>query len=182
MPDRPSDPREPTAEMLESLYGELRKLARDRLRRERPGATLRTTELVHEAYLRLEGSEHHGWANRAHFFASAAEAMRRILIERARARGREKRGGEEVARRRGFPSRSGAADSAWTTTSTRSRSTAIRHRGSMARGQRGATALLRGLSVDETAEARRGVRTVRRDWTFARAWLFEALGDASPAA
>src|SRR5580765_327532 len=86
---------EPTAEMIETLYRELRELARARMRRERSDATLRTTELVHEAYLRLGTPGHHGWANRAHFFASAAEAMRRILIERARARAREKRGGQD---------------------------------------------------------------------------------------
>ena len=85
----PSGPSEPTAELVEALYAELRELARSRMRGERPGATLRTTELVHEAYLRLGAPPHRGWANRAHFFASAAEAMRRILIERARARARE---------------------------------------------------------------------------------------------
>lgn len=185
MPGTPSDPREPTAEMLEALYGELRKLARDRLRHERPGATLRTTELVHEAYLRLEGSPHHSWANRAHFFASAAEAMRRILIERARARGREKRGGEEgrPPQRISFADL-GAADLGvdYDIDQVLALDGAIeRLRGLDAR----AADVVRlrfygGLSVDETAEAL-GVatRTVRRDWTFARAWLFQTLGESA---
>ena len=174
--------------MLEALYGELRQLARDRLRRERPGSTLRTTELVHEAYLRLEGSAHQGWANRAHFFASAAEAMRRILIERARARGREKRGGEEgrPPQRISF-SDLGAADLGvdYDLDQVLALDGAIeRLRGLDER----AASVVRlrfygGLSVDETAEALGvAVRTVRRDWTFARAWLFEALGEASPPA
>jgi RNA polymerase sigma factor (TIGR02999 family) len=182
------DPREPTAEILEALYGELRKLARDRLRRERPGATLRTTELVHEAYLRLEGSSGRPWANRAHFFASAAEAMRRILIERARARGREKRGGEDgrPPQRISFADL-GAADLGvdYDLEQVLALDGAIQRLRQL--DARAADVVrLRfygGLSVDETAEALGvGARTVRRDWTFARAWLFQALGEATPPA
>lgn len=86
------DPRA-AAELLPLLYDELRKLARARMARERPGQTLQSTALVHEAYLRLVGEADRGWENRAHFFAAAAEAMRRILVERARYRGRQRRGG-----------------------------------------------------------------------------------------
>src|SRR5262245_46017243 len=82
---------------FEQVYDELRAIAHSRMQKERQGQTLQSTELVHEAYLRLS----HGsatWENRGHFFAAAAEAMRRILIERARARGRVKRGGDEDGR------------------------------------------------------------------------------------
>jgi RNA polymerase sigma factor (TIGR02999 family) len=84
------------AELLPLVYQELRKLADARLAQERPGQTLQATALVHEAYLRLVGPDHAGdksWDSRGHFFAAAAEAMRRILIDRARARGAVKRGG-----------------------------------------------------------------------------------------
>lgn len=80
-------------ELLPLVYDELRKLAGHRMSRESPDHTLEPTALVHEAYLRLVGSAKNGWQNRGHFFAAAAEAMRRILIESARSRNRLKRGG-----------------------------------------------------------------------------------------
>lgn len=81
-------------ELLPVVYSELRKLARSRMAQEGPGHTLQPTALVHEAYLRLLGSDTR-WQNRAHFFAAAAEAMRRILIERARRVGRLRHGGDQ---------------------------------------------------------------------------------------
>jgi RNA polymerase sigma factor (TIGR02999 family) len=82
-------------QLLPLVYDELRKLAAARLAQEKPGQTLQATALVHEAYLRLIGAAEPGqsWDNRGHFFAAAAEAMRRILIEAARRKGREKHGG-----------------------------------------------------------------------------------------
>ncbi len=80
-------------QLLEAVYGELRRIARAKLARERPGQTLQATALVHEAYLRLVKDEHARWENRGHFFAAAAEAMRRILVEAARRKGRIKHGG-----------------------------------------------------------------------------------------
>src|SRR3979490_1653770 len=82
-------------QLLPLVYGELRKLAAQKLAQEKPGQTLQATAGVHEAYLRLvdvEKAQH--WNSRGHFFAAAAEAMRRILIENARAKAREKRGGD----------------------------------------------------------------------------------------
>ena len=82
------------AELLPLVYDELRKLAAARLAKEKPGQTLQATALVHEAYLRLVGSaQSQDWGGRGHFFAAAAEAMRRILVDRARAARSEKRGG-----------------------------------------------------------------------------------------
>ena len=80
-------------ELLPLVYEELRKLAAVRMAREAPGQTLQATALVHEAWLRLTGNQDQKWAGRGHFFAAAAEAMRRILVERARGRQRLRHGG-----------------------------------------------------------------------------------------
>src|SRR3982751_2915567 len=82
-------------QLLPLVYDELRKLAAQKLAREKPGQTLQATALVHDAYLRLVGSgpEQAGWSGRNHFLAAAAEAMRRILIENARRKNAQKRGG-----------------------------------------------------------------------------------------
>jgi RNA polymerase sigma factor (TIGR02999 family) len=83
-----------SAELLPVVYDELRKLAAARLAQEKPGQTLQATALVHEAYMRLVGADDAPrWEGRGHFFAAAAEAMRRILVDAARRRGRAKRGG-----------------------------------------------------------------------------------------
>jgi RNA polymerase sigma-70 factor, ECF subfamily len=84
---------EAMAELLPVVYGELRRVAAGYLRREKPGQTLQATALVHEAYLRLLREQHVSWQNRAHFCAIAANSMRQILVERARARNAVKRGG-----------------------------------------------------------------------------------------
>src|SRR6516225_1634291 len=87
------DPRA-AEQLLPLVYDELRKLAAARLAQEKPGQTLQATALVHEAYLRLvDVEEAQQWNSRGHFFAAAAEAMRRILVEQARDKGRLKRGG-----------------------------------------------------------------------------------------
>ena len=81
-------------ELIPLVYEELRKMAGAKMARERPGQTLQPTALVHEAFLRLFGKESPSWENRSHFFGAAAEAMRRILIERARKKARLIRGGD----------------------------------------------------------------------------------------
>jgi RNA polymerase sigma factor (TIGR02999 family) len=83
-----------TDELLPLVYEELRVLAAQKLSHERPGQTLQATALVHEAYLRLVGDESQDWENRGHFFAAAAEAMRRILVEHARRKASAKHGGD----------------------------------------------------------------------------------------
>jgi len=80
-------------ELLPLVYQELRQLAAHRMKKEKPGQTLQATALVHEAYIRLIGSDDQNWNSRAHFFAAAAEAMRRILIENARRKKRLRHGG-----------------------------------------------------------------------------------------
>src|SRR5436190_95968 len=81
--------------LLPLVYDELRKLAAARMAQEAPGQTLQATALVHEAWLRLAGSNRQQWRGRAHFFAAAAEAMRRILIDQARRKASQKRGGNQ---------------------------------------------------------------------------------------
>src|SRR5215468_12407907 len=88
-----ADTRQDADALAPMVYEELRRLAAAYLRRERPGQTLQPTALVHEAYLRLLKDKPDRWQNRAHFCAIAAHSMRQILIERARARGAQKRGG-----------------------------------------------------------------------------------------
>src|SRR6185503_18709458 len=86
------------AELMPQVYDELRRLAANYIRDERPGQTLQATALVHEAFLRLSKEKNHPWKNRTHFLAIAALSMRQILVQRARARHAEKRGGEHAER------------------------------------------------------------------------------------
>lgn len=94
--DESASEQDRAAKLLPLVYEELRALARARLAMERPGHTIQATALVHEAYLRLIGKEDPGWNGRAHFFGAAAQAMRRILVDQARSRGRLKRGGDRA--------------------------------------------------------------------------------------
>lgn len=167
------------AEMLDRLlpivYEELRTIAAARLRSENPGHTLQPTALVHEAYLRLMGDEGPAWNNRAHFFYVAGEAMRRILIDHARRRRRLKRGGDRIrvdlddARLALWPDPDEllAVDEA------------IRR---LEEVDTRATDVVRlryfvGLTVAETASALDlSERTVMREWSYAKAWLRDALG------
>jgi RNA polymerase sigma factor (TIGR02999 family) len=160
------------------VYDELRRLAAHYLRRERPGQTLQATALVHEAFVRL--SEEHGrpWRNRTHFLAIAALSMRQILVERARARNAEKRGGgaERITLEESLlPDRAGddpggvdvlALDEALTRLAAldpaHAKVVELRYFG--------------GLTVEETAEAMEiSPATVKRHWAIARAWLRREL-------
>ncbi|MEZ5066096.1 MAG: ECF-type sigma factor [bacterium] len=164
------------------VYDELRGIAHARMRGERPGRTIQTTELVHEAYLRLRPEGDRDWRSRGEFFAAAAEAMRRILIERARSRGRLKRGGDADGR----PPPKVSLDLAEVAALADDRDPetilaldqAIERLA--ARDERAAQIVrLRfyaGLSVEEVAELlQTSARTVLRDWAFARAWLYGEL-------
>ncbi len=167
---------------MAQVYDELRAIAHARMKGERSGYTLQSTELVHEAYLRLRPAGGEGWRSRGHFFAAAAEAMRRILIERARAKGREKRGGDSD----GKPAPKLSLDIEEVASLADDRDPeavlaldrAIERLGR--RDERAARMVkLRfyaGLSVEEVAAALEVTpRTVLRDWAFARAWLYGQL-------
>lgn len=156
--------------LMPIVYHELRRLARGYMARERPGQTIQATALVHEAYLRLLKDKKQDWHGRTHFLAIAARSMRQILIERARAKGAAKRGGqldritldEGAVRDLGRSSDLVAIDDALTRLAEldeqQARIVELRFYG--------------GLNIDETAEAL-GVSpaTVKRSWTVAKAWL-----------
>jgi RNA polymerase sigma-70 factor (ECF subfamily) len=156
------------------VYQELRRIARRYMVRERPNHTLQATALVNEAYLRLVDAEEVSWRDRAHFFAISARTMRRILVDFARARRYQKRGGgeepvtlEESALIQDQPGTDLAAlDDALNALATmdarRSQVVELRFFG--------------GLSVEETAEVLKvSPETVKRDWKLAKAWLLREL-------
>jgi RNA polymerase sigma factor (TIGR02999 family) len=160
---------------LPVVYAELRKLAAARMSAEAPGHTLDATALVNEAYLRLAGEQR--FETRAHFFAAAAEAMRRILVEAARRKGADKRGGgwarvdlTDVA---ADPARGDdllALDEALTQLAVEdpraARVVTLRH--------------FTGMTIEQAADAEGiSVQTANRDWTFAKAWLKQKLRGAS---
>jgi RNA polymerase sigma factor (TIGR02999 family) len=159
--------------LLPLVYGRLREIAAQRMAAERPGHTLDATGLVHEAYLKLV-QRPVGWRGKAHFYAAAAEAMRRILVDHARGRGREKRGAGRVRLPLDVVDLASREDPA----EILSVDEAVRRLEE--RDPRMAEVVkLRfyaGLSEEETAEAL-GItdRTVRREWTLARAFLQREL-------
>ena len=156
--------------LVAEVYPELKRIAARQMRRERVGHTLQTTALVNEAYVKLVNQKEADWSNRAHFFAMAAQIMRRILVDHARVKLAEKRGGGAVA----VP-----LDEAFVFTPERSAQVVALDEALTrleAQDERvGRVVELRffaGLSVEETAEALRiSTRTVKRDWQFGRAWL-----------
>ncbi len=169
-------------QLLPLVYEELRKLAAQRLTQERPGQTLEATALVHEAYLRLvdtDKAQH--WNSRGHFFAAAAEAMRRILIEAARRKGSEKHGGDhqrvmldglEIAVELSVAdllALDEALDALGKLDPQAARLVQLHCFG--------------GLTIEQAAEVLGfSARTAYRDWGFARAWLYRALRAAEPPA
>ena len=170
--------------LLPILYDELRQLAEARLNSERPGGTLQATGLVHEAYLRLTDKTGAGaarqWDGRGHFFAAAATAMRRILVERARSRGRLKRGGgrqrvdlEDLT--------IGAEDESVDMLALDAALAKL----AAEDGRKHEVVMLRyfaGLSIEQVA-AELGIAhaTVERDWAFAKVWLFRELSGVADA-
>jgi RNA polymerase sigma factor (TIGR02999 family) len=164
-----------TEQLLPLVYDELRRLAGQRLAHERPGQTLQATALVHEAFLRLvEGGEKQSWGSRGHFFGAAAEAMRRILIDRARRKQRPKHGADRkrIDLAHAFPANEAepdallAIDEALTKLETefpaQARLVKLRH--------------YAGCTLEQAAAAM-GISpaTAKRHWAFARAFLFAEL-------
>ncbi len=159
------------SELLPLVYEELRRLAASRMNQERPGHTLQPTALVHEAFLRLVGEDSRRWDGRGHFFAAAAESMRRILIDNARRKGRIKRGGQ-LDRKELDDNISAASpqniddllalDEALNKLAEEDASLAklveLRY--------------FTGLTIEETARVLDiSPRTTKRNWAYARAWL-----------
>lgn len=164
-------------QLLALLYPELRRLAGDLLRHERPDHTLQPTALVNEAYIRLTGLREMRLDNRRHFYGAAAMAMRRILVDHARQRSAQKRGGAELQRapleealnapvdlRLDFERLDEALEQLATFAPEKARIVELRY--------------FAGLSIQETADLLDiAPVTVKRHWTFARAWLFRALSE-----
>ncbi len=162
-------------QLLPLLYAELRKLAAQRLGQEKPGHTLQATALVHEAWLRLVDRENsQKWKSRGHFFAAAAEAMRRILIESARRKRRIRHGGQ--MNRVDIDAQLLIADDV--DDNLLELDEALRHLASED-PQAAEVVKLRyfaGLTIEEAALALNlSVRTVNRHWAYARAWLYQRL-------
>ena len=164
-----------SSQLLPLVYDELRKLAALRLAREMPGQTLEATGLVHEAYLRLVGAEEvKRWDNRGHFFAAAAEAMRRILIERARAKSRLRRGGraERVPLDHVTVASEDPPETVLAIHEALDRLTAR----DPFKAEVVKMRYFVGLSQDEIAHALGvSVPTIRRHWAIARAWLYAEM-------
>jgi RNA polymerase sigma factor (TIGR02999 family) len=171
--------RHKAAELLPLVYAELRKLAAARLAAEPAGQTLQPTALVHEAYLRLVGNGDAGWDSRGHFFAAAADAMRRIVVEAARRKKRFKHGGDKArvdVELADLPTRLPADDLIALDEALRqleeqdpvkARLVSLRY--------------FAGLTIEQAAESLGIARvTAHRYWTFARAWLHQRMaGDQS---
>ncbi len=168
--------------LLPLVYEELNRLARARLRRERPGHTLNTTALVHEAYLKLVDQTEAQWRNRHQFFAVASEAMRRILIDYAKRRGTSKRGGRvphvDLDEAGQVPAGEGLFTDDQATELIALDEALHRLAGFNPQGARVVQyRFFGGLSIEEAAEVLgTSDRTVRRAWTVAKAWLRRELG------
>jgi RNA polymerase sigma factor (TIGR02999 family) len=171
------DPRA-AEQLLPVVYDELRRLAAQRLAQEKPGQTLEATALVHEAYLRLvDGTQVQGWNSRGHFFAAAAEAMRRILVDAARRKRRPKHGGD----RRRLPLEPldlPADDRADDLIALDEALDALARR-EPAKAELVKLRYFAGLSLEEAASCLSiSPVTAKRYWAVARAWLFAALSGA----
>jgi RNA polymerase sigma factor (TIGR02999 family) len=164
-------------ELLPLVYAELRQLAAHKLAQEKPGQTLEATALVHEAYLRLVGAEQGGrWDSRGHFFAAAAEAMRRILIDRAREKRSEKRGGDR--RRLDIDAIDLAASASPDQLLALDEALAKLAQQDPAAARLVELRYFAGLTVDEAGKALAiSTATAYRHWNYARAWLHAELRD-----
>lgn len=165
--------------LLPIVYDQLRGIAHGQLRGERPGHTLNTTGLVHETYLRLVNIDQVQWRDRSHFFAVAARVMRRILIDAARARKRDKRGGDliRVPLDEALDLPVEHADDLLALEEALARLEALNERQSRVVECR----CFAGMSVEETAAALdSSPATVKRDWALARAWLNRELAGRAP--
>lgn len=173
-----ADDAQGASRLLPLVYEELRELAHRRMAKESPGLTIQATALVHEAYLRLVGDENLRWENRGHFFAAAAEAMRRILVERARKYRGLKHGGGRNRVSLEPDSLPGNDDPTADILPLDEALTRLEAKDKL----RSDVVKLRyfaGLTIEQTAESLGiSTATVERYWTFARAWLrTEMSGD-----
>jgi RNA polymerase sigma factor (TIGR02999 family) len=171
--------------LLPAVYDEIRQLAHRQLRGERDGMTLTTTDLAHEAYARLVDATRADWQSRAHFFAVVATAMRHILVDRARARRTQKRGGGEAPISLAVLDEEGAGGYGPVAAEQRDEVVLALDEQLVrlaAHSERAARVVecryFAGLSLEETAEALGvSVTTVKNEWRLARAWLHREMRD-----
>ena len=160
--------------LFQIVYSELHRQASRYLRHEHPGLSLQTTDLIHEAYLRLINQQHVDWQNRLHFFAIAAKVMRRILVDHVRSRQAAKRGGSDIR----LPLEDAMVGLPGQDLDFVALDEALTRLAAMDQQQSQVVELrfFSGLSVEETAKVL-GVseRTVKRDWNVAKAWLRREL-------
>jgi RNA polymerase sigma factor (TIGR02999 family) len=169
--------RQAAAELLPIVYAELRNLAAARIAAEKPGQTLQATALVHEAYLRLVDADKDPlWEGRGHFFAAAAEAMRRVLVDRARTRRRSKRGGDR--QRVDLADIPGRVDDDPDLLLTLDEALGKLAADDLPAAEVAKLHLLAGLSIEEAASSLGISRaTGYRNWLYARACLQKAIGE-----
>ena len=165
-------------QLLPLVYDELRRLAKRRLADEAPGRTLQATALVHEAYLRLvEGGEQRQWSDRGHFFAAAAEAMRRILVDQARRRGATKRGGK--AHRKDLHESVIAAAEPVEDILTLNEALDVFATVDLFAARLVSLRFFAGLTMAEAAQALDiSVRSAQDYWAYARSWLHRQMRQA----
>jgi RNA polymerase sigma-70 factor (ECF subfamily) len=163
-------------QLMPLVYDELRRMARGYMRRQSPGHTFQTTELIHEAYLKLAGQEKQSWQNRAHFFGVAAKAMRHILVDYARAKHRGKRGGlmERITLHENVTTASSRSEEIVALDDALNQLAILDPR----KAQVVEMKFFGGLTQEEIAEVLKvSLDTVKRDWSFARIWLFRKLAN-----
>ncbi|MEM0924807.1 MAG: sigma-70 family RNA polymerase sigma factor [Planctomycetota bacterium] len=164
------------AELFEHVYDQLKSIARNQMRFERSDQTLQSTALVHEAYLRLSQGQNLSWENRRHFYSAAAESMRRILIDSARARGRMKRGGRDPILSLDVGSIHPSVEPNLDDVIDVNRGLQALESESAELAELVKLRFFAGLSMQEIADCLElSLSTVERRWRFARAWLIENL-------
>ena len=165
--------------LLPLVYAELRRLAGASMKAERHSHTLQPTALVHEAYLQLFAESDQSWENRAHFFSTAARAMRRILVDHAREKGALKRGAARtrIELSHEFPMPSAREDSVIAVDAALEKLARVDER----KGQVVELLFFGGLTAEEAASVL-GIsrRTVLRDWQYAKAWLYRSIRSTAP--
>ena len=165
--------------LIPLVHAELRRIARRQMSLERAGHTLQATALVNEAYVRLAGDAGQRWQNRAHFFAVCAQVMRHVLIDHARSRAREKRGG--ALQRVSLEGAAALAEGGEAELLALDEALARLEEFDRQKARVVELRYFAGLGIEETAEAL-GVSptTVRREWRRAKAWLYRALAEGQP--
>ena len=164
-------------QLMPLVYDELRRMARRYMRRQTSGHTFQTTELIHEAYLKIAGQEEPNWRNRAHFFGVAAQAMRHILVDYARSKSNRKRGGlaEKITLADNLVAAENRSEEIITLDDALKQLAVLDERKSHVVEMK----FFGGLNIEEIAEVLKlSPETVKRDWRFARTWLLRELANA----